>query len=247
MGVINITPDSFSDGGEYYSTPFIQSRLQFLNSYDAIDIGAESTAPMNSSLSWRAEWERWQMVLPLLKDIHSTISIDSYHPETVFELVKYCLDHRLKNKLIWNDVSGKFDEAVKEFLTSGHDYVFCHNLAPSRDLTGQHMNYVQDELNLDAYFAPFLHPQVIFDPCIGFSKTFEQNWQILNTFGDLQNQVGHNRWLLGFSRKSCLRKKYGTDDRESLDHLHVKLVNKIIPTTSGELWIRTHRPELLLP
>ncbi len=245
MGVINITPDSFSDGGEYFSTSSIQSRLHFLDSFDAIDIGAESTAPMNASLSWETEWLRWQMVLPFFKNLRSSISIDSYHPETVFEIVRYCKDQRLNNKLIWNDVSGKFDEAVKDFLTLGHDYVFCHNLAPSREQTGQHMNYVQDEIQLADYFAPFLHPQVIFDPCIGFSKTQEQNWQILNTFGQLQKEVGHQRWLLGFSRKSCLRKKYGSEDRAYLDTLHVEIVSQILTSTSGELWIRTHRPELL--
>jgi dihydropteroate synthase len=232
MGVINITPNSFSDGGEFFSPETISKRLQFLKQFDAIDIGAESTAPKNAGVSWQTEWERWQMVLPLLKDITTTISADTYHPETIFELLKYWQDHQLQSKLIWNDVSGKFDDAVKDFLKSGHDYIFCHNLAPTRELTGQHMDYVAAEMDLQEYFRPHLHPQVILDPCLGFSKSYEQNWEIIENFGDIQRHIKHHRWLIGFSRKSFLRRKYSDDNNEVLDHMHVHEADR-----------RTHRPE----
>lgn len=245
MGVMNVTPDSFSDGGEFFSLDSIQKRLEFLSQFEAIDIGAESTAPMNFSISWKQEWERWQLVLPKLKNIQTTISADTYHPETIFELVKFWKDERLPNHLIWNDVSGKFDESVRDFLKTGYDYVFCHNLAPSRDLSGRHMEYVNSELDLESYFAPFKHPQVIFDPCLGFSKTYEQNWQILENFGELQRRVGHDRWLLGFSRKSFLRRKYSNDNREELDRLHAVELSDLSHQILDGTWIRTHRPELL--
>jgi dihydropteroate synthase len=245
MGVINITPNSFSDGGEFFSSESISTRLSFLNKFDAIDIGAESTAPMNASILWTEEWERWQMVLPLLRSLTATISIDSYHPETVFELVRYFKDHKMPQKLIWNDVSGKFDESVREFLKTGYDYIFCHNLAPSRALSGRHMDYLSEELDLLSYFSPFKLPQVIFDPCIGFSKTYEQNVEILASFGDLQKKLNHNRWLLGFSRKSILKTKYQTTDRDKLDQLHIQEIEAILPTCDEETWVRTHRPELI--
>jgi dihydropteroate synthase len=245
MGVMNVTPDSFSDGGEFLSSDSIFHRLKILNQFDAIDIGAESTAPQNHSIPWQIEWERWQMVLPLLNEVTTTISADTYHPETIFELLKHWRDHKLKNRLIWNDVSGKFDDSVREFLKSGHDYVFCHNLAPTRELSGRHMDYVSHELNLHEYFRSHLHPQVIFDPCLGFSKTFEQNWEILETFGEIQKMSKHNRWLIGFSRKSFLKKKYGVEERDELDRLHVLELEKIKNQLSGEVWIRTHRPDLI--
>ena len=245
MGVINITPNSFSDGGEFNS-PFASSqRLTFLDRFHAIDIGAESTAPQSDSITWREEWERWQMILPFLKNINTCISIDSYHPETVFELVRHCKDQKLPNRLIWNDVSGKFDESVREFLKTGYEYIFCHNLAPTRALSGKHMDFVQNELTLKDYFSPHIHPQVLFDPCLGFSKTYEQNCAILDQFSDFPQYIGHNRWVLGFSRKSVLRVKYQTTDREILDHWHVQEVRKILSHFSGEIWVRTHRPELL--
>lgn len=245
MGVINITPDSFSDGGEFFSPDAISQRLQFLNQFEAIDIGAESTAPKNAAISPRTEWERWQMVLPELKKLTTTISADTYHPETIFELVKFWQDHKLRSPLIWNDVSGKFDEAVHEYLKSGHDYIFCHNLALTRELSGRHMDYVSEKLELENYFRPHLHPQVIFDPCLGFSKSYEQNWEIIGNFSELRKQIQHPRWLIGYSRKSFLRKKYSTDDREKLDQLHALELQKMLQSQSGETWIRTHRPELI--
>lgn len=242
---MNVTPNSFSDGGEFFTTDSVSNRLNFLKQFDAIDIGAESTAPQNSAISWQSEWERWQMVLPHLKALTTTISVDSYHPETIFELVKYWKDNSLRSKLIWNDVSGKFDESVRDYLKSGHDYIFCHNLAPSRDLTGKHMDYVALEIDLYEYFHHHCGSQIIFDPCLGFSKTFEQNWEILKCLGDIQNKLQHFRWLVGFSRKSFLRKKYGTENIEELDHAHTLELKRVLKSMCGEVWIRTHRPELL--
>lgn len=245
MGVMNITPNSFSDGGEFFSPEAISERIQFLGQFEAIDIGAESTAPQSRAISWKTEWERWQMVLPYLQNLNSRISVDSYHPETVFELVKYWKDHKLKSRLLWNDVSGKFDESVKEYLKTGFDYVFCHNLAPSRELTGEHMKYVSPEIDLFEYFQMFRFPQVIFDPCLGFSKTYEQNWAILENMGVLQQKLQHDRWLIGFSRKSFLRKKYAVESAQDLDQAHMRELPAILAPLVGEVWLRTHRPELI--
>ncbi len=245
MGVMNVTPNSFSDPSETFTSDTLSNRLEFLKNFDAIDIGCESTAPMNHSIPWGNEWERWQMVLPFLKNVRGVISADTYHPETIFELVKYWEDHKLPSTLMWNDVSGKFDESVKDFLKTGRDYVFCHNLSPRRELSGRHMEYVNPQMDLVAYFHSYRHPQVIFDPCLGFSKTFEQNWEILSGFSDLQKKLNHTRWLVGFSRKSFLKKKYGVEERDKLDELHVQEIKKLLHTAVGELWVRTHRPELI--
>ncbi len=245
MGVINITPNSFSDGGEFFTSDSISQRLNFLKKFDVIDIGAESTAPMNASIAWESEWERWQMILPFLKDLTIPISADTYHPETIFKLLKHWQDEKFKSRLIWNDVSGKFDASVLEFLKSKNDYIFCHNLAPSRELSGRHMDYLAAEINLTDYFKPHLHPQVIFDPCLGFSKTYQQNWDIISDFERLQSEFTATRWMIGFSRKSFLKNKFAVEDREELDRLHADEVAKIIKTARGEVWIRTHRPELI--
>jgi dihydropteroate synthase len=244
MGVMNITPNSFSDGGEFFTPESIQNRLQELSLFEAIDIGAESTAPQNEAISWQEEWQRWELVLPFFKNLSTAVSADSYHPETIFELLKFWRDEKPKCKLIWNDVAGKFDEAVKDFLKSGNDYVFCHNLAPTRALSGRHMDFVASELNLKDYFLPYKHPQVIFDPCLGFSKSYQQNWWVLENFKTLQQEIGHTRWLIGFSRKSFLRQKFQTENRDELDNIHGEILSTM-NLAAGELWVRTHRPELI--
>lgn len=249
MGVMNLTPNSFSDGGELSPEKFSQKLKQF-GRCEAIDIGAESTAPMNESISWETEWERLLPVMGMLESFPGVLSFDTYHPETVEEILRWYVNNGWDREIIWNDVSGKFDGFVKDYLEMSpkFSYVLCHNLAPNRVLTGRHMEYVDPELTLEKvrdFLAPFAIPQVIFDPCLGFSKTYEQNWEILNRFGELQEMTGHNRWLLGFSRKSFLRKKFGLtmDDRDLLDEKHVEVLKRV--QLKGDVWIRTHRPELL--
>lgn len=249
MGVMNVTPNSFSDGGELTPTNF-QQRLQLMGPIDALDVGAESTAPMNDPISFSEEWERLCPILSLLEKLQCTLSLDTYHPETIFKVAQ-----NWKGPLIWNDVSGKFDTSVKDFLRLNENfhYVFCHNLAPSRDLTIRHMQYLSpheganflDELA--AFFIPHIHPRVIFDPCLGFSKTYDQNWFLLNSFQELQKRIPHHRWLIGFSRKSFLRKKYNLtlQSRDELDRLHGEEVKRLLPLLTGEIWLRTHRPEIL--
>lgn len=250
MGVMNITPNSFSDGGEVLSPENFQKKLRLMGEIEALDIGAESTAPMNESISWKEEWDRLKAFMPFLDEYKGIISFDTYHPETIEEIVRWYQNHNWDREIIWNDVSGKFDGFVYDFLSMSpkFSYVLCHNLCPTRPFTGKHMDYVDPELTLEQiaeFFKPFCIPQIIFDPCLGFSKTYEQNWMILNRFHELQKMVPHDKWLLGFSRKSFLRKKFNLDidQRDELDRLHGEVLSKI--QMRDEVWIRTHRPELL--
>jgi dihydropteroate synthase len=260
MGVLNITPNSFSDGkGTIPSLSQIQNTIKSFGPIDALDIGAESTAPMNQSITSEKEWARIEPILPFFKSLRCSVSVDTYHPETIEKIARIWLDEKLQIPLIWNDVSGKFDSSVKYFLSLSEDfsYVFCHNLSPERKLSGRHMDYVSlkngeefiDELV--EYFAPHRAPQVIFDPTLGFSKTFEQNWLILDRFSDLQQRIGEADWLIGFSRKSFLRKKFdiqlgSPDALEKLDLLHQNILEKMKPSLRGVVWVRSHRPDLIV-
>ncbi len=258
MGVINITPNSFSGLGETLSPVKVSERIEEFGNIDVLDVGAESTAPMNESIGFEEEWKRLEPFLSILKSLSLPISIDTYHPETIGQLACFWKDEGIKSPLIWNDVSGKFDKYVEEFLELNKNfyYVFCHNLAPKRELAGKHMRFIssfegQQYLEeLASYFRPFKRERVILDPTLGFSKTYEQNWLVLSKFGELQRKVDHDFWLLGFSRKSFLRKKLGLDkitaeNREQLDQYHQKILNELIPDLRGTIWIRTHRPDLM--
>jgi dihydropteroate synthase len=250
MGVLNCTPNSFSDGGELSTLEHFKARIKSFGEVEALDVGAESTAPMNSPIHWEEEWERLKMFLSELRYFPGVISIDTYHPETIQKFMQFYHDKGFQQELFWNDVSGKFDDLVHDFLKSSEkfSYVLCHNLVPTRALTGRHIDYVNKDLSIESlanFFLPHKHPRVIFDPCLGFSKTYEQNWMILERFQELQKIVGHPRWLLGFSRKSFLRKRFGLElsERDKLDEVHVNVLRSL--KLSGEVWLRTHRPELV--
>lgn len=250
MGVLNCTPNSFSDGGELSSLESFRSRLHSFGRVEAIDLGAESTAPMNTPISWEEEWERLKRFLPELRPFPGVISIDTYHPETIEKVVQFVHDQGFYQKLYWNDVSGKFDDHVRDFLKASENfsYILCHNLSQERALTCRHMDFVNQDLALQDlvnFFRPHKRPRVIFDPCLGFSKTYEQNWMILDQFSELQNLVGEAPWLLGFSRKSFLRKRFNLElsERERLDRVHLDVLHSL--RCEGEVWVRTHRPELV--
>lgn len=257
MGVINLTPNSFSDGQEISSPKILEDKLKHFNSTVILDFGAESTAPMNEPISADEELARFGPYLDIIFSCDKLVSIDTYQPETIFFFQKEWLKRGLKTTLVWNDVSGKFDDEVKKFLNEGSrfHYVFCHNLAPTRDLSARHMDYTiqeqgEDFLNhLQCFFKKASHERVILDPCLGFSKTFEQNWYTLENIPKLQQQFSHSRFLIGFSRKSFLRSKYQLSrersDRDLLDFYHCEEVKRLSVNWQGEVWLRTHRPELL--
>lgn len=246
MGVMNITPNSFSDGGELSSLEKIERKFLEFKDLEAIDLGAESTAPMNNSISAPEEWERIKPVLPILKHLRTTLSLDTYHPETIHQMMKFRFDNKIQNHLIWNDVSGKFDQTVKDFLSENpeHQYVYCHNQAPGRELSGRHMDFTKETSleDLRNFFQERVHPQLIFDPCLGFSKTYEDNWMILENFEKLQEILPPTEWLIGFSRKSFLRKKYNltTEDRLLLDQKHQAELDRLSPKWMNTVWVRAH-------
>ncbi len=210
MGVINITPDSFSDGGEFNTSDrFLEQANHFINNHaDILDIGAESSAPMNQAISCDEEILRFkEIVLPVISQIKEEVnlSIDTYKLETIKFLLNQEGFQRFynANKLIWNDVSGKIDDA-NDLLKNYPElsYVHCHNLVPKRSQTLEHMDNLCEDLDLETYFKSSQH---ILDPCFGFSKKREQNYEIWKMLPDLISKFHKNSWMIGISRKSFLR------------------------------------------
>ena len=230
MGVINITPNSFSDGGEIKTAEDFARRFDYLIRAGAscIDIGAESTAPFNDSIEITEERSRFEkFVLPYFDnktlDESVAISIDTYRPNIFAQMYQHIKRINPRIHVIWNDVSGCIDSESIEVLHQCKecDYVFSHCLVPNRQETGQHMQYVLEGRTQDCvssvvqFFSSSLallekyqlHERVILDPCFGFSKNFEQNWQLIGQLPALINSFSkYQRWLLGISRKSFLKK-----------------------------------------
>ena len=211
IGIVNVTPDSFCDGGRNFSPHHALDHIDRLlhDGADWVDIGAESTRPGATTLTWEEEWQRLEPVLRhLTREQHIHTSIDSYHPETA----QRALD--LGVGMI-NDVSAGADPAMLTCLKHYPDcqYVFMHNLgipANKRQIMTQspqqaiHTIYRWAEEKIEQFQAQGLQTsQLIFDPGIGFGKNAEQSFAIVNTiarFTALPIPL-----LIGHSQKSFLQ------------------------------------------
>jgi dihydropteroate synthase len=223
MGVINITPNSFSDGGFNLSTAKVRQKIQDFRAYTNIfDFGAESTAPMNDAISVEEEWTRIESyLLELIDDLHEDdiISLDTYKSEVFLKFYELARKSSKRVKLIWNDVSGKDDDLLNTlFNDDNFQYVCSHNLCPTRTQTTDHMNFLysgsSESLlsNMIEYFQQFINKylkfknQIIIDPCFGFSKSREQNHFILKNFENFLTSFNERqKFLIGISKKSFLR------------------------------------------
>ncbi len=220
MGIVNLTPDSFSDGGELGAPSDALARVEALVAAGAelIDVGAESTRPGATLLRADEEWRRLEPVLgPLLDRWRDTplgprFSIDTYHPENARRALALGAD-------AINDVSGLTAPAMIEVAAaSGADFVAMHNLGlpadrdhvlpPARDpgdmverwLSARLVEWERAGLDLE---------RILFDPGIGFGKNPLQSLRILR---DLRRFDGYGfRAIVGHSRKSFMHAFAATD------------------------------------
>ena len=254
MGVINLTPNSFSDGGEYnQSESFEKHFLYQLKAASIIDLGAESTAPFNDPISFAEELNRFEEVFYPFLSIHPdptcTLSIDTYKIPVFKEVASKINKSWPKTKIIFNDVSGCLDDELIELLEDDSldfSYVYSHNLAPDRGQTSHHMRFCLDTdyknfmEELKDYFKNGLKKlknykkEIIIDPCFGFSKTREQNHYLLSHMNDFLNDLDKEIPLLyGISRKSFLRFPVDMDMKDPaniiiLDHMQTLLMDNLI-------------------
>lgn len=234
MGVLNITPDSFSDGGSFASLENCSLKLSELLSFGPaiLDVGAESTAPFNSPCSEEKEKGRFlDIFLPVFIEwgeknqkhpffLKGTLSIDTYKPEVFSFVVGKLKPHFPYLKFIWNDVSGVLDKEALRILEKDPkvSYVFCHNLAPMRKDSSHHMSYAFEggqqaflehlksyfQEGLD-YFGEFKE-RIFLDPCFGFSKTLQQNDFLIQKLPlFIRSFPRETPWVIGVSKKSFLQ------------------------------------------
>ena len=213
VGIINVTPDSFSDGGQFldHEKAFQQAVHLIEAGAEIIDIGAESTAPAAIPLSAEAEWARLEPILTVLKQSHAdfilppTISLDTRHAATAAKGLALGVN--------WiNDVSGLDDPAMRDVIAqSSADCVVMHHInIPERreyllprDQDPTELVYAWGEkrlYELEQHGIP--HEKVIFDPGIGFGKMAEQSLQLLKN-AHVFKQLGA-RLLIGHSRKTFM-------------------------------------------
>lgn len=212
VGILNITPDSFSDGGQFLdpSAAIQQASALFAEGATIVDIGAESTNPrkQEAPLSSAEELAR---LLPVLRELlpeHSgNISVDSYHPETIEALAE-----EFGSIFIANDVTGMNNSAMQEVVARHKLRCFVSHL-PAKfgtDIQAAHQDgkladagVVRDELltrQRQLLAAGLPAGNIVLDPGIGFGKTMQLNWELLK-FAQLVPGVPV---MIGYSRKRFL-------------------------------------------
>jgi dihydropteroate synthase len=215
MGILNVTPDSFSDGGRF-STPesaLAQARALARAGADLIDIGAESTRPGYRPVDEQEEWARLEPVLgPLLEAIDLPFSVDTSKAAIARRAVAL-------GAAIVNDVSGlRGDPAMAELVAeSGAAVVVMHNrpdIDPGRDIVADMIGFFEQSLALAAK-AGVRREKIILDPGIGFGKTLEQNLRALAATNVLREKFGL-AVLIGVSRKRFLGDLTGAPTQDRL-------------------------------
>jgi dihydropteroate synthase len=213
MGVVNVTPDSFSDGGRYFSAQEAIDRcLQIVDEgADLIDIGGESTRPGSNPVSAHEELER---ILPVIEAVRPLvpvmISVDTYKSRVAEEALKAGAD-------VINDISSfRFDPGIAEVVaqsSAGVILMHCrgtpstmHQLPPSADIIRDVCEGLQIAVNT-AYKSGIDRDRIVVDPGIGFGKNAVENLQILNRLRFLE-EMGLPL-LVGPSRKRFIESVLG--------------------------------------
>lgn len=203
MGIVNVTPDSFSDGGRFYATERAVSHAKELERQGALilDIGGESTRP-------GAAEEELDRVLPVVRELRSctdaVISVDTRHAAVAAAVLEAGAD-------VINDISGLREEGMAELCAAARCGVVAMHMqgrpetmqdAPSYgDVVREVRGYFEERY--DFLLGRGLEPeQICWDPGIGFGKTAEHNLALLSNMDKLQ--VAGRPVLLGLSRKRML-------------------------------------------
>ncbi|MGG7212360.1 dihydropteroate synthase [Clostridium nigeriense] len=201
IGILNVTPDSFSDGGNYNEIDAAVKRAKEMvkEGADIIDIGGESTRPGASYVSEEEEIER---VIPIIKAIKKEldvlISIDTYKSKTAEEAIKAGAD-------IINDVWGlkKDSNMAKVAAEYNVPCILMHNREPKpyKNLMKEVLEDLIESINI-ALDAGIKRENIILDPGIGFAKTYEENLIVMDNLEKIVD-IGFPV-LLATSRKSMI-------------------------------------------
>ena len=214
MGILNITPDSFSDGGKYFKKISAKKQLKILfdSGANLVDIGGESTRPGSKAIKSKIEWNRLKNVLKKL-DQKKFISLDTRKSDIMERGIK------LGVKLI-NDVSGlNFDKnSIKVLKKYKTPFVLQHSLG-NPEVMQKNPKYGNVLLDIYDFFEKKLnylrqigikHNNIILDPGIGFGKKLKHNMTIIKNIS-IYHSLGLPI-LLGISRKRFIKDLSGNND-----------------------------------
>ncbi len=236
MGVLNVTPDSFSDGGRFDApeTAAARAALMRAEGADLIDIGAESTRPGHQVLSEAEEWARLERTLPAIREAAGPVPLS-------IDTTKAALARRAvaAGCLVINDQWGlQGDPAMADAVAeSGALLVAMHNrtgICEDLDIVAELRRFFDETLRLaDRAGIPRHH--IILDPGVGFGKTPRQNLAAIAAMPALADYG--LPWLAGLSRKSFLRQFV---DGSPEDRLFATLGAHVAAVACGAAIVRVH-------
>lgn len=207
MGILNVTPDSFSDGGKYMALSAALERASRMidEGVDIIDIGAESTRPGIEPVSLQEELDRIMPVVEALKTCGKPLSIDTYKPQVMAATLAAGID-------MINDIAGfQSDESIDAIVKSQCGLCVMHmqgepktmQTAPEySDVTEEVTRFLQAQVSRLAA-SGVAKERICIDPGFGFGKTFEHNLTLLKNIGRIQQSL-QLPVLAGLSRKSVI-------------------------------------------
>ncbi len=244
MAILNRTPDSFSDGGKLFS---IENALQQAEKLveegaDILDIGGESTRPNSERVSTKEEVSR---VVPVIEAISKKFGVPISVDTTKAEVAKRAVNAGAE---IINDISGlRFDEKIAEvaakykagliLMHSRGDFVTMHKQAPVEDIFREVSGGFRQSIKKAESFG--VKPEnIALDVGIGFSKTFEQNLELLAKFNLFAAGFLNFPLLVGASRKSFIGKILG--NAPASERLNGSLAAVAISVWNGVNIVRVH-------
>lgn len=273
MGVVNITPNSFSDSISMLkdSSALLLKVENFKKVPGLIfDFGLESTAPMNRPITYLEERRRFDYFFEVISDVDLNecwISFDTYRPQNFLYFEERFKSRYSNCGYIFNDVSGVIDSALIDLLKNKKNtphFYYIHNFThiPDREKVLDHMSYVFSgdivketknyfEKNWQVFKELGIEEKIIFDPGFGFSKSYEQNWDLIKHFDELHEQLKNcgmsTPWLIGLSKKSFLRKSvaHGMDPFIESEKIHQKIIKDMQINSRGQLIFRAHDPTII--
>jgi dihydropteroate synthase len=244
MGILNVTPDSFSDGGKFATLDEAVERAETMiaEGVDIIDIGGESTRPGSERVSAEKEIER---TVPLVNAISKRFDVPVSIDTSKSEVAKAALDAGAE---IINDISGlRFDERIAEvaaerrtgiiLMHSRGEFSAMHTQPPVEDIvTDVIADFTRSiETTTKHKIAP---ENIALDIGIGFGKTLGQNLELIAKLDTITKHFPHHPLLVGTSRKSFIGKILGGADPN--ERLSGSIASMALAVWNGAKIVRVH-------
>ena len=248
MGVLNITPDSFADGGRHFGfeKAIARAKEMLAEGVDIIDVGGESTRPGSERISSEIERDRVIPVVSELCALGATVSIDTTRAEIARAAIAV-------GATIVNDISGGLADPKMAKLIADHptiQFVVMHWRGESKNMQARatYTDVVQEVRNeLSERVASLVDQgvnpeQLILDPGIGFAKNSEHNWELLRNIDRIQ-LLGFPV-LVGVSRKRFLGDLVGAENPDDREFATLAITTEM--ARRGVWAVRTHsvKPQL---